>query len=241
VGIKEYDLMEPQVKNSISDKVYNGLRTSIIHLKWKPGEEIKVNLIAENLGVSRSPVRDALLELEKEGLVTILPQIGTRVSKIDMKRMHEERFLRESLEENTLALFMEMHTEEDLHKLHSVLLQQKKSLQADDVTAFLQLDDAFHKIIFEGADKKMCWQIIRNMSGHYRRVRLLNLRDPLIRENVLSEHTELYESICAGDSAKAKRAIKEHLSKIIVEEKELLQEFPDYFTPTDVRDIFAAQ
>jgi DNA-binding GntR family transcriptional regulator len=233
--------METHVKNSISEKVYNGLRTSIIHLKWKPGEEIKVNWIAENLGVSRSPVRDALLELEKEGLVTILPQIGTRVSKIDIKRMHEERFLRESLEENTLAVFMAKHTEEDLHKLHSVLLQQKTSLQAEDVTTFLLLDDAFHKIIFEGADKKMCWQIIRNMSGHYRRVRLLTLRDPLIRDSILSEHTKLYEYICAGDSVKAKRAIKEHLSKIAVEEKELLQEFPDYFTSNDSRDIFSAQ
>jgi DNA-binding GntR family transcriptional regulator len=228
------------MNDSIGDKVYKGLRNSIITLKMKPGEEIRINLIAETLGVSRSPVRDALLELEKEGLVTILPQIGTRVSKIDMERMHEERFLRECLEEKTLEIFMDCHVGSDLRRLSAVLAEQRESLERGDLAGFLDLDDDFHFVFFESAGKKMCWETIRNMSGHYRRVRLLNLREAEAAESVLAQHRELYALIAARDAPGALRLMKEHLTKIIVEEKDLLREFPEYFKADAAGDFFAA-
>lgn len=232
-------MMDGSKKGSISEKVYNGLRVSIVNLKLKPGEEIKINLIAENLGVSRSPVRDALLELEKEGLVDILPQIGTRVSKIDMERMHEERFLRSSLEEKTLEIFLTHHTEEDLYALKKNLEKQKKSVDEKDYPTFLNLDDEYHKIFFAAANKARCWELIRNMSGHYRRVRLLVLRATTVADNILSQHNELLELISGKRNEEAQKVIKNHLSKIIMEEKELLQEFPEYFKTNASGDFFS--
>lgn len=225
--------------STISERVYHGLRNSILVLKLEPGSEISIKLIAENLGVSRSPVRDALLELEKEGLVDILPQIGTRVSRIDIERMHEERFLRESLEEKTLALFIGKHTEADIFRLREVIERQRTCLAEGDFVSFLDNDDEFHRIFFEAADKKMCWNLVRSMSGHYRRVRLLNLRNRAVPDNILSQHAELLVHICAKNRPAAQRVMKDHLSKIFFEEKELVQEFPDYFTSEKRTDDFA--
>ncbi len=215
---------------SISDKVYHGLRNSIISLRLKPGDEININKIAEKLEASRSPVRDALLKLEKEGLVEILPQRGTKVSRINLDRMHEERFLRGCLEEQTLELFIAGCEEGDLLRLKENLASQKKSLKEEDNGSFQNLDDEFHRIFFEVADKKMCWEIIQNMSGHYRRVRLLNLRNPGVPANIYAQHLALFGHIQEKDSAMAMELMKRHLSQIFTDEKVLQEEFPDYFT-----------
>lgn len=228
-------------KGSISDTVYNGLRSSIIELTLKPGEEIKINEIAEKLGVSRSPVRDALLRLEKEGLVDILPQIGTRVSKIDPQLMHEERFIRSALEEKTFELFLTAHTDEDLRSLKTALSLQRESLARGDYSAFLDQDDEFHRVFYLAAGKKKSWDLIRNTSGHYRRVRLLVLRAGTVREEVLAQHEELLALIAAEKNEEAMSLIKNHLSRILTEERELLAEFPDYFKPADRPVTFAAK
>lgn len=227
------------MKGSIANKVYTGLRNSIIMLKMKPGEEINIKVITESLGVSRSPVRDALLELEKEGLVDILPQSGTRVSKINLARMHEEKFLRESLEEKTLEVFMKLHTDGDIHKLSASLAAQKRCLEEKKLPSFLAHDDEFHRIFFEAADKTMCWELIQRMSGHYRRVRLLNLRNMEIPTDILLQHTELINHIRASKPEQAMKTMKDHLSKIIFEEKDLLREYPTYFTAGKNIDPFA--
>ena len=218
------------MKGSISDKVYKGLRNSIISLKLKPGDEININKIAEKLEASRSPVRDALLKLEKEGLVEIMPQKGTKVSRIDLERMHEERFLRECLEERTLELFISQCGDGDIAHLESILAQQKKSLGEADTVSFQNHDDEFHRVFFEVANKKMCWEIIQNMSGHYRRVRLLNLRNPRVPANIYTQHLALFEHIRRRDSPRAMELMRQHLSQIITEEKSLQEEFPEYFT-----------
>lgn len=227
------------MKGSIANKVYTGLRNSIIMLKMKPGEEININLITESLGVSRSPVRDALLELEKEGLVDILPQSGTRVSRINLERMYEEKFLRESLEEKTLEVFMTLYTDSDIHKLSLSLAAQKKNLEEKKFPSFLGHDDEFHRIFFEVANKTMCWDLIQRMSGHYRRVRLLNLHNMEIPSGILLQHTCLVDNIREGKPELAMETMKDHLSKIIFEERDLLREYPAYFTRRKNEDPFS--
>ncbi len=226
--------MSVRGKGSISDTVYEGLRKSIITLKLKPGDEININSIAENMSASRSPVRDALLRLEKEGLVDIMPQKGTRVSRIDLALMHEERFLRATLEEKIIGLCIKKQTHSDLVRMETVLQLQKKSLETPDFISFLDYDDDFHQIFFEAANKRMCWEIVQSTSGHYRRFRLLILRNASEAKQIYAQHLELFEMIRKKHTEDALDRIRAHLSKIIIEEIELREEYPDYFTnPAD--------
>lgn len=213
----------------MSDRLYQDLRSSIMTLTLKPGDMISINEIADNLGISRSPVRDALLKLEKEGLVDIMPQKGTCVSRIDTVRMHEERFLRESLEKPALSLFIAKTGVSDVPHLESILARQKKSMEDKDSLAFLDRDDEFHSVFFAGAGKQMCWEIISSMSGHYRRVRVLILRNPGVMENLYAQHVAILERIAAEDSKGAVELITSHLTRLLTEEDELVAEFPDYF------------
>lgn len=226
------------ISRTNSDKVYFGLRNSIITLGFKPGEEINIKTISENLGISRSPVRDALLKLDKEGLVDILPQKGTFVSRIDLSRVHEELFLRECLEEKTLQLFIANHNDSDISLLKQSIQLQKESLQNKDAVSFLTHDDTFHGIFFKGAEKNMCWDIIQSMSGHYRRIRLVTLWDAALVSDVIVQHTSLVDHICSGNVKEAMKICVKHLSKLLKEEHDLLKQYPDYFVVPATRDAF---
>jgi DNA-binding GntR family transcriptional regulator len=217
-------------KWTISDRVYQGLRAAIMRLDLKPGDEINIKTISENLGVSRSPVRDALLKLEKEGLADLMPQKGTFVSRIDLARMREERFLRESLEEKTLELFVDRCTDTDVCRIRDILDAQKRSLDSGSYEDFLDRDDEYHRVFFEGADKRMCWDIIQSMSGHYRRVRLLVLRRDGMSAHNYAEHASIYDLVRARDKAGAVAVLRGHLGRLDIEEGALVAEFPDYFT-----------
>jgi DNA-binding GntR family transcriptional regulator len=216
-------------KWTISDRAYQGLRSAIMSLKLKPGEEINIKEISENLGVSRSPIREALLKLERDGLVELIPQKGTFVSRIDLDRMREERFLRECLEEKTLELFIDLYTDADALRIRDILNRQQRSLDSLSSESFLDEDDEFHRVFFEVAGKRMCWDIIQSMSGHYRRMRLLVLRSADVPAHNYLQHAELFGFVLARDKVRAVATLKSHLSKLDVEEKELLIEFPDYF------------
>jgi GntR family transcriptional regulator, rspAB operon transcriptional repressor len=226
-GAFEYALDGP--KWTISDRAYQGLRSAIMSLKMRPGEEINIREISENLGVSRSPVREALLKLEREGLAELVPQKGTFVSRIDLDRMREERFLRESLEEKTIEIFIDKFTEADALRIRDILARQKRSVDSLSRETFLDQDDEFHRAFFEVAGKRMCWDIIQSMSGHYRRMRLLVLRSADIPAGNYLQHSELFEFVRARDKVRAVETLRNHLSKLDTEEKDLLLEFPDYF------------
>ncbi len=218
---------------NIGDSVYYSLRKNIISVNFKPGEVLSIKDISEKLNVSRSPVRDALIKLGKEGLVDIIPQKGTSVSKIDLKRVDEERFLRKSLEENAIRLFIKTYKESDIALLKNNIEMQKQALNNNDYIFFLDCDDNFHSVFFQSIDKNMCWEIVQSMSGHYRRVRLMSLWDDTILSHVVAQHQEMIESICDKNFEKAIEVSQKHLSKISKEETELIKKYPDFFKEQD--------
>jgi len=214
---------------SIGDGVYYSLRKNIITLNLKPGEPLNIKTISEKLNVSRTPVRDALIKLAKEGLVDVIPQKGTSVSKIDLKRVEEERFLRESLELRAIEIFMGIKKESDINLLQNILDMQKQCVVNNDLLALQEYDDEFHKVFFTATEKNTCWEIIQSMSGHYRRIRLISLWERPIITKVIDEHQKILDSIIKGDTQRTIALFKDHSSRIIVEEKELTQKYPEYF------------
>ncbi|MFA6506307.1 MAG: GntR family transcriptional regulator [Treponemataceae bacterium] len=217
------------ISHTIGNGVYFSLRKNIVNLNLKPGESLNVKNIAEKLNVSRTPVRDAFITLEKEGLVDVFPQKGTSVSKIDLKRVDEEKFIRESLEEKAIALFMRGRTPALVSRLWSNLALQRECEGGGDFLRFLDLDDEFHGSIFLSAGKEMSWNIVRNMSGHYRRVRLMSLWGRGNLSRVLGQHEALLKSIESDDLNSVILNLRDHITEIVGDESSLISAYPDYF------------
>ncbi|WOC31610.1 MULTISPECIES: GntR family transcriptional regulator [Caproicibacterium] len=212
------------------DRIYADLREAIMLLQLHPGEELNIKSLSEKLGVSRSPVRDAVMRLAKEGLADVLPQKGTRVSRIDPHRVEEERFLRESLEIRLLSLFMQQHTSQDVSDLEQLVETQNRCLRETRMSDFLDYDEAFHSVFFRAADKALCWDLIEQMSGHYRRARLMTLWDAKIVSGAIGEHEEMLRCIRQGQTDRLTEIEENHCRKINIQELDLFQQYPDFFT-----------
>ncbi|HOQ75355.1 MAG TPA: GntR family transcriptional regulator [Thermoclostridium sp.] len=227
--ISERTLLPKHASLNIGDGVYYSLRKNIITLNLKPGEPLNIKTISEKLNVSRTPVRDALIKLAKEGLVDVIPQKGTSVSKIDLKRVEEERFLRESLELRAIEMFIGIQKESDISRLRSIIDIQKECAAKNDLIALQEYDDEFHKVFFTATEKETCWEIIQSMSGHYRRIRLISLWERPIIDKVIDQHEKILDCIVRSKVEESIAAFKDHSSRIIVEEKELTGKYPEYF------------
>lgn len=214
---------------SISDNVYHTLRQNIVNLHFKPGQVLNLREITEKLDVSRTPVREALIRLEREGLVDVIPQVGTSVSKIDLSRVEEEQFIRSSLEEKALELCFSKNLQLLLLDLEKALLHQETSLKDPDALSFLDWDDEFHRSIFHFAEKSLSWELILNNSSHYRRIRIMTLWNKELRYSVFEQHQEIYVFLKKKDTKTVFSLIHDHSSRISTQEQELLDAYPDYF------------
>lgn len=216
-------------ENTISDQVYSAVRISIMTLRIPPGTAMSEKEIGERLSVSRTPVREAFIRLEKEGLVRIYPQRGTYVSKIRIGRAKEERFLRESLEMAILREFMRDHSEESIERLKHNIEKQKQALAQGAWNKFMDYDDQFHDVFYQETDKLLCNDVIKQSNVDYYRLRCLSV---LVNGGIASlnidQHIQLIEYIQNGDDA-APDLLAKHLRKIFKELDEMQEKYPHYF------------
>jgi DNA-binding GntR family transcriptional regulator len=216
-------------KANISETVYTILYKNIVNLTLAPGTMISEMDIAERLQVSRTPVREAFIKLSNEALVNIFPQKGTFVSKIDLSRVQEERFLRESLELAVLERFVSAHTEESIDRLKMNLKKQKSAIDQNDLVKFIDYDDQFHAIMFDESRKNLCYSIIQRFSSHYRRIRYLSLHFSKIYNQNIEQHQEIVEAVERQDAGEATAILKRHIRKLIIEKDEICEKYPEYF------------
>lgn len=218
-----------------SGEVYPVLCRAIVELYLRPGAVLSIKDICEHFEMGRSPVRDALMRLDQEGLVTLLPQRGTMISQIDLVRVEQERFLRLSVEEEVMKLFMACHTPSDITLLHEVLRQQQELCdQKDtDIRRFLWLDEEFHQLFYTVTDKLFCLQAIQNVGGHYRRLRLLTCGDRNTLQEILRQHSALLTALQARDTEQMCHIFHFHLRRLDREERLLLKKYPYLFKSGD--------
>jgi GntR family transcriptional regulator, rspAB operon transcriptional repressor len=216
-------------KANISETVYTILYKNIVNLTLAPGTMISEMDIAERLQVSRTPVREAFIKLSNEALVNIFPQKGTFVSKIDLSRVQEERFLRESLELAVLERFVASHTEESLDRLRMNLKKQKNAIDQNDPIKFIDYDDQFHAIMFDECRKNLCYSIIQRFSSHYRRIRYLSLHFSRIYNQNIEQHQEILDAVERQDAVEATAILKRHIRRLIIEKDEICEKYPEYF------------
>lgn len=216
-------------ESSIQNRVYITLRRYILDLTFTPGMTMSTQDLADRLQVSRTPVREAFIRLERDGLVQIFPQRETSVSLIDMNRVVQERFIRMCLERAALAEFIQNSGGDCFPKLH-VLIDKQMAASVDGKPEELLLyDDAFHQLIFEGAGQPLAWELLAQSSTHYWRIRLLSLKHRDISENIVEQHQEILAALESGQHERAMEMELRHLQKLDWEEADVRKRHPDYF------------
>ncbi|GIO13712.1 GntR family transcriptional regulator [Cohnella xylanilytica] len=214
---------------SARDLVYAKLREQILSLELPPGTALSEKESSLRFNVSRTPVRESFLRLAQEGLVQVLPQRGTFVSLIDPELVEEARFMREHLEKAVIRLACEKFPEEKLAELEANLREQRACIEREDHRRLFELDEGFHRTLFEGCGKLNTWSVIQQMNVHLNRSRLLRLVTDHRWDHLYEHHERMTAAIRGRDADAAERLMKEHLH-LSVEDQPLLQEkFPHYF------------
>jgi DNA-binding GntR family transcriptional regulator len=224
---------ESQTNLSTDETVYDFIGRKILYLHIKPGETININELEKFLNVSRSPIRDALIQLEKEGLVVTIPKKGTIVSKINAARVKDERFLRSCIEERVMEEFLEIYQKSDIDEMRAAIEAQESAVKSLDARKFLVYDDTMHSVPFRVTGHEFCLNTVLNMSGHYLRIRLLSLSDMTTLQQTLNQHKTMVDLILKKDAAGLKLLIHEHITDKVTEFQSLFNRYPDLFE-TDI-------
>lgn len=214
---------------SVQSAVYNALRNSILTLQLKPGTVMSTQEIAKKLNVSRTPVREAFIRLQMDGLVSIHPQKETLVSRIDFTKVEQERFVRESLECANIDLFVDLCTSKDINELELNIEQQRGTVRAGNYIALLKLDNEFHKYMFKVTGQHLSWETIENTSNHYARIRLITFCDKDTMSDIITQHERILEGLKERNAEQSKLLIKAHLHRLEEQLQPLITKYPDYF------------
>lgn len=229
-------LPRPAPRRSLGDQIYESIRERIVSLALAPGAMVYENEIAEALGVSRTPVREAIRLLVSEGLLDVLPQRGTRIALISGRKVRDARFVRERLELGAFRAAAERWPHIDpavraaaAAKLEGLLAQQRAAADSRDIARFLPLDEAFHREILRLADNSTLLQIVDQMRAHLNRVRALALQRFDDMDRLADEHESLLAAVAGGNADAAEERLARHLGKLDEELPALRAHYPGYF------------
>ena len=195
----------------LRDVVFNTLRQAILRGELKPGERLMEIQLANKLGVSRTPIREAIRKLELEGLVLMIPRQGAEVAEITEKSLRDVLEVRKALEELAVQLACDKITEEGIQELEKCAGEFKKILKSDDITEIAEADVRFHDVIYMATDNQKLIQLLSNLREHMYRYRVEYLKNPEVHEQLLKEHEEIICHIKKGEKEEAVRIVCRHI------------------------------
>jgi DNA-binding GntR family transcriptional regulator len=214
---------------SLSTKVYLTLKQAILCLAYRPGEILRKGEVCEALGVSRSPVSEAVARLANEGLVDVVPQAGTFISRFSMAEIREGAFLREALELAAVEQVAETVTKAQLVLLRRNLRVQQALVEDGDFAGFYQMDAQMHDLIMSFTGFKRLAEMAESSWVQVNRARQLNLPSPGRIQETLQEHIRIVDAIAAGDAPGARQATRQHLRQLIKYLEPLERQRPELF------------
>jgi DNA-binding GntR family transcriptional regulator len=216
---------------SLAQRVYLTLKDAILSLVYAPGEALKKPEICAALGVSRSPVSEAVARLAAEGLVDVVPQSGTFVARFSMEEIREGAFLREALELAAIERVAETITEDQLVLLRRNLRLQRVLLDDGDFAGFYRTDSEMHELILGFTGFRRLATLAGTAWVHVNRARQLILPEPGRVQNTLSEHETILAALEARDPAAAREATRQHLGQLLTILEPLMVARPEMFRP----------
>lgn len=199
----------------LREVVFLTLRKSILKGELQPGERLMEIQLANKLGVSRTPIREAIRMLEHEGLVVMKPRRGAQVAKITVQELDDVLEVRKSLEMLAIEKACERMTEEDMQAMRDAAKEFEYVVEdkENDVTALAEADVEFHDTIYRGTGNRRLIQILGNLREQMYRFRIEYLKDQDIRESLIEEHKEIMKAVENRDIPNAVRMIEEHIDK----------------------------
>lgn len=209
-------------------EILSRLRMRIKEGELTPGMQLSENDVARELGVSRTPVREAFIQLRQQGLLRVLPQRGSFVAPINIADVENSYFLRETIELRTVELAARCCNETGAAKLREIIERHKSLIETNDHRLFVVADDAMHRCIVEMCGRPLVWKIISDARLQIDRLRYLNVQDTASRHRIIKDHERIVEAVVAKDPSAAVEAMREHLGNIFHNIEVLSAENPSY-------------
>jgi GntR family transcriptional regulator, rspAB operon transcriptional repressor len=224
------ELADKQSYESIREYALRILNKNLLNMNLVPGMALSEQEIANELEMSRTPVREAFIRLAHENLLEIVPQKGTYVAKIDLEQVEESIFLRQTMENAVVELACKDFSQESIQRLQDCIDLQELCVKREDFARFFELDGSFHGIIYSSCGKSRIWKMLEQMSLNYNRVRMLNLLNGYYEmPKLFGQHEEIYFSIVNHDWETGKAIIRQHIGKALKDIEELKEKYPLYF------------
>jgi len=214
---------------SARDIVFGILRERIIGLEFAPGESLSESELASSFGVSRTPVRESLILLAEEGLVDVVPQVGTFVSHIREADAAAAQFVREALERASLLDGGQLVAATDVRQLRGMIVAQNAAEASNDHEAFFRLDEEFHAYLMQAAGHEAAWQIVSQAKAQLDRARRLSLSLTQQLRILIDQHSSIIDRLAAHDVTGADQVLRDHLRLVFTDIKTIRQQHPEMF------------
>ncbi|NLC68778.1 MAG: GntR family transcriptional regulator [Clostridiaceae bacterium] len=195
----------------LRDIIFTTLREAIIMGELKPGERLMEVQLAQKMGVSRTPVREAIRKLELEGFVIMIPRKGAHVAKLSVKDIMDVLEVRASLDGLATSLAAERIAESELKELRQVQSQFDSYVEKDNLQGVIKKDVEFHDVIYKASKNDKLIQISNNLREQVYRFRVIYLKDFRSTKEVIREHMEIYQAISNRDPDAARKAAEKHI------------------------------
>ena len=205
IRLDSYQPLREVVCETLRDAVRRGV--------LKPGERLMEIQLAEELGVSRTPVREAIRKLEMEGYVIMMPRRGTYIADLSIRDINEVFEIRTSLESLASALAADRITEDELEKLQRLLVQIGTHIKSGDMESIVRTDTEFHDLLYQASRNTRLVGIISNLREQLTRFRTTSMSFPGRLKATLEEHRKIVEAIAQGDEKAARKAAEHHMEK----------------------------
>ena len=208
----------------LRDVVFNTLREAILKGELKPGERLMELQLASKLGVSRTPIREAIRMLEQEGLAVTVPRRGAEVARMTEKDMEDVLQIRAALDELAVQLATEQITDEQFDALEQARQNFENSLKSDDVKEIAQADVAFHDAIYNATGNAKLVSMLNNLREQMYRYRVEYLKDEKNFPILIREHSQIVEGLTAKDKTMLTAAMHKHVMNQATAVKEMIRE-----------------
>ncbi|KQT64036.1 MULTISPECIES: GntR family transcriptional regulator [unclassified Aureimonas] len=218
-----------QRRVTTATQIFEVLKSEIIASRLQPGLALQDRMLTERFGVSRTPVREALIRLSEIGLVDIFPQAGTFVSRVPVGAIPEAVVIRKALEGVTVEAAALSQAPDREARLAAIIRRQKAMALVGDIDAFHEADEAFHAELAEIANHPGIWTLLKQVKVQIDRARRMTLPVLGRMDHVIAEHEAIADHVVAGDAVAARAAMMDHLNAVIPDVAELRGLYPDYF------------
>ena len=209
--------------------LYAALRDLIVRAEMAPGERLSETELGERLGVSRTPIREALGRLRDDRLVEVRPQIGTFVARISPQAVSDAQFIREALECTAVRVAAELVGEESMAQLEENLRAQERATDRADIDSWQLLDDTYHRQLCDLSGHPAVWPVNDRAKSHLVRLRRLSLTMPDYLPTMVEAHRAVADAVGDHDPDAAEAALRDHLREVLREVPRIREQHPDYF------------